>query len=112
MPRAAALPADERRAVRSLATRSRGRGTTTLSAATEAEPANIVVASVDAPNPFHVPASDPLAARPWPRAVLSAGEGAFTASYGAAGEAGGDSPSFYPFEPRLQDGTTPRNELP
>lgn len=54
-------------------------------------------------NPFHVPAGNPLSARPWPRATLGNG-GALTASYGAAGESRGESPSFFPFEPRVPGG--------
>ncbi|MGY4515628.1 RseA family anti-sigma factor [Lysobacter sp. HA18] len=69
----------------------------------EAEaPTRVAVAAFtppDAGNPFHVPATDPLTSRPWPRAAL--GTGALTASYGTVGETRGESPSFYPFEPRL-----------
>ncbi|MGY3264268.1 RseA family anti-sigma factor [Lysobacter sp. HA35] len=69
----------------------------------EAEaPTRVAVAAFtppDAANPFHVPATDPLTSRPWPRAAL--GTGALTASYGTVSETRGESPSFYPFEPRL-----------
>lgn len=53
-------------------------------------------------NPFHVPAADPLSARPWPRAALPGGAGAFTASYGNGLEPRDGAPSFYPFEPKPQ----------
>lgn len=65
----------------------------------------------DAANPFHVPAADPLATRPWPRAGLSAG-GALTASYGAQAGSRGDAPSFYPFEPRTHADAEVRAEAP
>jgi Meckel syndrome type 1 protein len=65
----------------------------------------------DATNPFHVPAADPLASRPWPRAAVSAG-GALTASYGTQVESRGDSPSFYPFEPRAHADAAVRAESP
>ena len=67
------------------------------------EPSSALAASTftppDATNPFHVPAADPLATRPWPRAALQA-DSALTASYGAPAAGRGDAPSFYPFEPR------------
>jgi negative regulator of sigma E activity len=65
----------------------------------------------DATNPFHVPAADPLASRPWPRAAVPAG-GALTASYGTQVESRGDSPSFYPFEPRTHADAAVRAESP
>jgi hypothetical protein len=65
----------------------------------------------DAANPFHVPAADPLATRPWPRATLAA-DAALTASYGAQGEKRGESPSFYPFEPRTPADAPIRVEAP
>ncbi|AXK72307.1 hypothetical protein DWG18_08435 [Lysobacter sp. TY2-98] len=65
----------------------------------------------DVANPFHVSANDALASRPWPRA--SAGSNAaLTASYGAVADALGDSPSFYPFEPRVHDETTGQANTP
>ncbi|WP_190285638.1 sigma-E factor negative regulatory protein [Montanilutibacter psychrotolerans] len=53
----------------------------------------------DALRPFQPPAE--AVARPWPRAVLTAypSGGGLTASFGTSQS--GDSPSFYPFEPRL-----------
>jgi Meckel syndrome type 1 protein len=68
-------------------------------------------AAPDATNPFHVPAADPLASRPWPRAAIPAG-GALTASYGTQIESRGDSPSFYPFEPRAHADAAVRAESP
>ena len=65
----------------------------------------------DSTNPFHVPAADPLASRPWPRAAISAG-GALTASYGTQVENRGDFPSFYPFEPHTHADATTRAESP
>jgi Meckel syndrome type 1 protein len=65
----------------------------------------------DATNPFHVPAADPLSGRPWPRTAISAG-GALTASYGAPVESRGESPSFYPFEPRAHAEAAARAESP
>lgn len=78
-------------------------------------PAPMVAAAsltVEASNPFHVPAADPLSARPWPRAALPGAVGTFTASYGEAGESRGQSPSFYPFEPRLHDEASVRSDAP
>lgn len=66
---------------------------------------------VDA-NPFHVPTSNPLSTRPWPRASVGATAGAFTASYGATGDSRGESPSFFPFEPRPQAGANGQAETP
>lgn len=67
-----------------------------LAAAGGAVPA---VAEAAHANPFRPQQSEAPAARPWPRAVLpvyqSAGSG-YVASYGNAGP---NSPSFYPFEP-------------
>lgn len=78
-------------------------------------PAAVLAASTftppDAANPFHVPPADPLSARPWPRGALS-GNAGLTASYGAPANSRGDSPSFYPFEPRTQAETDIRVESP
>jgi hypothetical protein len=65
----------------------------------------------DAANPFHVPAADPLATRPWPRAALATGA-ALTASYGAQGGKRDESPSFYPFEPRMHADAPVRVDTP
>jgi negative regulator of sigma E activity len=93
------------------ARRSRGQSQraalrTTQRAITQAP---IAVASA---SPQAMPQTDPfstqrvgLISRPWPRALLpgSPANGAFTVDYGTrSGEAGGvNSPSFYPFEPRV-----------
>ncbi|HEY4583982.1 MAG TPA: hypothetical protein VIG88_14165, partial [Lysobacter sp.] len=61
-------------------------------------------------NPFHVPAADPLTARPWPRAALPGTGGAFTARYGAPGDSRTPAPSFYPFEPRVPAGIEPADD--
>jgi len=59
-------------------------------------------ASHSTANPFRPPAEP--ASRPWPRAVMPAGPAtaAFTVGYGSSTV---NSPSFYPFEPRLPHAT-------
>ncbi|WP_133498361.1 sigma-E factor negative regulatory protein [Cognatilysobacter terrigena] len=84
---------------RRAATGSRGEATA---------PAAVAVAAFtppDASNPFRVPANDSLTSHPWPRAALG-GNAALTASYGTTADTRGDSPSFYPFEPRLHGEAT------
>lgn len=60
----------------------------------------LAVAVAQDVKPFHPPA-DEIITRPWPRAVLSDGTaaGALTVGFGSDAQT---SPSFYPFEPRLQ----------
>ncbi|GAB6197246.1 sigma-E factor negative regulatory protein [Lysobacter xanthus] len=78
---------------------SRREAAPVVTATPAAETAVAAVAVPVAPNPFHVPAADPLAPRPWPRAALAGPAGALTASYGTS-EPAQASPSFFPFEPK------------
>lgn len=78
------------------------------------EPTAVTVAAFtppDAANPFHVPADNALASRPWPRAALGT-SATLAASYEAVAESSGDSPSFYPFEPRLHADATGQANTP
>ncbi|GAB1595495.1 RseA family anti-sigma factor [Lysobacter claricitrinus] len=96
------LASIERPQARTVASRA-GRRSESTTRSEPLSPTTVAVAAFtppDAANPFHVPATDPLTSRPWPRAALGNAT-ALTASYGVAGENRGESPSFYPFEPRL-----------
>lgn len=87
------------RAQRRIAQRAEGVPMIAASSSGAAIVATSGAVAQDALRPFQPPVE--AVARPWPRAVLPAypSGGGLTASFGAS--PAGDSPSFYPFEPRL-----------
>ena len=101
--------------------RSRGQSQRAALRTTQRAIAQAPIAVVSA-SPHAMPQTDPfstqhagLVTRPWPRALLpgSPANGAFTVDYGTrSGEVdGANSPSFYPFEPRVSGSvsSTPRS---